>query len=245
MPLPNPGCYVMADAGQPAGPGLAPGGAPRARGPACWRSCPGAGGRIGDISAGSVYMLALGLRLLLAAICKATTNEPNHRDHRAYRRRTETSYPDIAGHLTRCPVLKAHDCPFTAAGPLVAAGGRLWRVRAAHRAGLDCLPSARIWACLIGRPDAALWRRDSGRAGRTGWAAPGRSCKRQEEPGSLNAWLRLEIDACGADGSAEREDNLYYYVQKYLWNCRRHWKSISKESSPQPKRRGVCLKPCP
>ena len=83
----------LGDGGLPTGPGLAPGCRWGSGGPAA-RSRPGGGGRMSNISAGQVSMLALRLRLLLAAICKATTNEPNHRAHRVHRGRTETSCRD-------------------------------------------------------------------------------------------------------------------------------------------------------
>jgi len=91
-------------------------GAAWARGLACAHSCPGAGGRMSNISAGQVSMQLPSLRLLLAAICKATTNEPNHRAHRVHRGRTETF---CQGHLTHYTILKVHDNHLTAAGPLV------------------------------------------------------------------------------------------------------------------------------
>ena len=43
-----------------------------------------------NISAGPVSMQLPSLRLLLAATCKATTNEPNHKDHEAHKGRTKT-----------------------------------------------------------------------------------------------------------------------------------------------------------
>ena len=58
-----------------------------------------------NISAGQVSMIAFRIRLLLAAICKATTNESNHRAHRVHRGRTETSYPEYCGTFDSSPIL--------------------------------------------------------------------------------------------------------------------------------------------
>jgi hypothetical protein len=70
------GKKLFGKGGLPSMPGLAPGGAARARGLACARSCPGAGGQAGSISAWQVCMIALCLRLLLAAICKRRRTNP-------------------------------------------------------------------------------------------------------------------------------------------------------------------------
>jgi hypothetical protein len=95
-----------------AGPSLR--GAARAQGPGCVRSRPGAGGRMSNISAGPVSIQRPSLRLLLAAICKATTNPTTK-----ITKLTKDSQRLLWGHLTHYPILKVHYNLLIAAGPLV------------------------------------------------------------------------------------------------------------------------------
>jgi len=58
------------------------------------------------ISVGPVYMQRPSLWLLLAAICKGTTNELNHKDHEAHKERTKAFCQDYCGGLlTHYPIL--------------------------------------------------------------------------------------------------------------------------------------------
>jgi hypothetical protein len=108
-----------------AGPSLR--GAARAQGPGCVRSRPGAGGRMSNISAGPVSIQRPSLRLLLAAICKATTNPTTK-----ITKLTKDSQRLLWGHLTHYPILKVHYNLLIAAGPAL---GLPWRGRAAHPVG--------------------------------------------------------------------------------------------------------------
>jgi hypothetical protein len=75
--------------GQAAPPGRASHrGAGRAQGPAYVCPCPGAGGRMSNLSAGQASMLALRLRLLLAAICLSD-------DERIQPQSSQRTYRDI------------------------------------------------------------------------------------------------------------------------------------------------------
>jgi len=123
-------------------------------------------------------MPVLRLRLLLASLFKATTNESNHRAHRVHRGRTETFYQEYCGTFDPSPNPESHDNSMTAAGPFM---GCLWRGRAAirSRASLQAVPvglggpaaCARVRAQEAGRARGEGARRSNEQHFRSDWSS--------------------------------------------------------------------------